>query len=36
MLLSILALSKEVVLSINLRSGYKPNKALVKVGFLSS
>ena len=33
---SILALSKEVILGIDLRNGREPNKALVEVGSLSS
>ena len=36
MLLSILALSKEVILGINMRSRYEPNKALIGVSSLSS
>jgi len=35
-LLGVLALSKEVVLGINLRGRREPNKALVGVGSLSS
>jgi hypothetical protein len=35
-LLGVLALSKEVVLGVNLRSRREPNKALVGVGSLSS
>jgi len=35
-LLGVLALSKEVILGINLRGGREPNKALVGVGSLSS
>jgi len=34
--LGVLALSKEVVLGINLRNGREPNKALVGVGSLRS
>ena len=34
-LLGILALSKEVVLGINLRNGREPDKALIGVGSLS-
>ena len=36
MLLGVLALSKEVVLGIDLRDGREPNEALVGVGSLSS
>jgi hypothetical protein len=36
MLLGVLALSKEVILGINLYSGREPNEALVGVGSLSS
>ena len=35
-LLGVLALSKEVVLGIDLRGGREPNEALVGVGSLSS
>ena len=35
-LLGVLALSKEVILGINLRGGRELNKALVEVGSLSS
>ena len=35
-LLGVLALSKEVVLGIDLRDGREPNEALVGVGSLSS
>ena len=35
-ILGVLALSKEVVLGINLRDGREPNDALVGVGSLSS
>ena len=35
-LLGVLVLSKEVILGVNLYSGYEPNKALIRVSSLSS